>query len=257
MSHPYALPVACTVTDRATIPPAELCGVRIYAEYSPAGELGGDFYTLSGDPQAGFSLLIGDVCGRGHEAARLVGKLRPTLEALGRSGLTPAQQLSELNRAACQALPQNAFATAVCLSIAPGSYQLRVANAGHVPPLVRSASAQPFVVGRASGPPLGMLSEAVYDEARTDLHPGDVLLLMTDGVLEALETDLVGMPRLLDLLSAWGSGPEGLRQRIVQDVRRSSRVRGRDDLTLLCHELAGALGVDELPRSRPSTASLH
>lgn len=219
------------VTDHATSPPAELNGFRIAAEYSPAYEVGGDFYCLSESGPHAVTVVIGDVCGRGAPAAELVRGLDPEIRRLTRAALPPAQLLGALNRFCCARLSDNAFVTAACLRLDGEIRSLIVANAGHVPPALRRSGGYSSLIGRPSGPPLGMLAGAWYQEEVSLLRRGDLVLLMTDGVLEAVEDDLITMRTVLGMLGRAPGEPRSLNRSIFEQVRQG--LHRPDDLTLL------------------------
>ena len=104
------------------------------------------------------------------------------------------------------------FVTASCLTIDPKTRILRVASAGHLPLIMRRASGEVFTFGAASGTPLGMLPTDYTDE-ELQLDPGDIVLMMTDGLVEALDRliapeEAQALRRRLDRLIARGKHPE-------------------------------------------------
>jgi serine phosphatase RsbU (regulator of sigma subunit) len=173
----------------------------------------------------------------------------PEIRRLTRLPLGPARMLQALNAFTCAHFPDNAFITAACVQLDSVARTMTVANAGHVPPVLRRAAGGSSIVGVASGPPLGMLDGAWYQEQTCILRRGDIVLLMTDGVLEAVENDLITMSTLLDILNTGPSEPSRLNRRIFQEVRRG--LRRPDDLTLLSLKYG-----DDVPssakRERPS-----
>ena len=103
--------------------------------------------------------------------------------------------------------------------------------------MLRRASGQVKIVGRASGPPLGILSNARYFDETYALGDGDMAVLMTDGVVEALETDLTEMPTVSSLVQqAQGSG-DALLRRVFRELSERQQRREPDDMTLLSLEL--------------------
>src|SRR5262249_3499549 len=110
-----------------------------------------------------------------------------------------------------------------------------VANAGHVLPLVRRTSGAVMPLGRASGPPVGMLPAQSYADDVFPLDVGDLVLLMTDGVLDALhrEDDQLGLWSIIDLLAKAPRDLDEINRRIVALVQERSDGRCRDDVTLL------------------------
>ena len=242
------------VADHATSPPTELNGFRIAAEYSPAFEVGGDFYSLSTTESHSVTVVIGDVCGRGAPAAELVRAIDPEIRRLTRGGYSPARLLAELNRFSCACFPDNAFVTAACVHLDAQDRTMTVANAGHVPPVLRRSAGSSSVVGRPSGPPLGMLDSAWYQEEICILRRGDIVLLMTDGVLEAVEDDLITMRTLLSMLNTGPCEPRSLNRSIFEQVKRG--LHRPDDLTLLSIKF-GDDAPSSTRRERTSSANFE
>jgi sigma-B regulation protein RsbU (phosphoserine phosphatase) len=114
-----------------------------------------------------------------------------------------------------------------------------VANAGHVVPLLRRASGEVVPLGAASGPPVGMLPTQRYRDESFTLEVGDIVVLMTDGIMEALhdENDEMGMAQLIALI---GKGPRNLGEintRIIEAVDERTRGAITDDITILSLEV--------------------
>ncbi|GAA4822242.1 GAF domain-containing SpoIIE family protein phosphatase [Streptomyces ziwulingensis] len=164
-------------------------GVELHAAYEVADaslEVGGDFYDAVIDRDGRLALVIGDVCGRGAEAAAMTGLARHTLRTLLEDGTPAAHALERLNKAL---LGQSAdrFVTAliaVLTSTGQGEHAVEIAAAGHPPPLIRRADGRVEEVV-ASGVFLGVLPDLAIEPARHQVAPGDVLVLFTDGLTEA------------------------------------------------------------------------
>ena len=157
---------------------------------------GGDFYYASPGEQGRLAVVIGDACGHGAEGAEVLKELLPSVQGLLSGCPGPGKLLTELNLRIADRLPLDRFATALAVTIDPDAGLLMIANAGHVPALLRRATGGVSLIGRASGPPLGLLLSAVYQEERVRIAPGDTLVFMTDGMLEAVEPDLLQMSGL-------------------------------------------------------------
>jgi hypothetical protein len=149
-------------------------GFEVDSIYSPANEVGGDFFHVQSTGDGGLLVVIGDVAGKGLKAAMnvsmLMGALRRTPEH------SPAKILESLNRVLTGS---ESFTTCQAAWFGANG-ELAIANAGHLPPYLNS---QEIVVPGAL--PLGVLPDMKYEEVRLYLHPGDRILLMSDGVVEA------------------------------------------------------------------------
>ena len=132
--------------------------------------------------------MVGDVCGKGVEAAKVTALARYTLRANAVQHLWPAVVLQRLNSALLDQRQSDRFLTAAyaAFRVTPGGIAGRLCCAGHPPALVRRADGRVHEID-ARGPLLGMFPEVQLADVRFRLAPGDVLLLYTDGATEARE----------------------------------------------------------------------
>lgn len=165
-------------------------GYEIDSVYNPAAEVGGDFFYVEPASDGGMLVVIGDVAGKGLKAAMnvsmLVGALRRTHER------SPARILESLNRV----LPEGDSLT-TCQAIWFGANgELVIASAGHLHPYLNTQE-----IMLPGGLPLGALPDVTYDEVSLYLHPGDRILLLSDGVVEARHAsgELFGFDRVHNL----------------------------------------------------------
>jgi len=199
----------------SVLPPPlpDIAGLDLAALYRPAGdalEIGGDFYDVFEIRPRTWLVAIGDVCGRGGEAAVLVGSVRNRLRALAAAGMRPAQVLAELNRSLVREGLGGKFLTLCCLEVrpAPGRAEVTMSAGGHPLPLVRRANGRVETVGLA-GPLLGVFPGVDCGQYTIQLFPDDLLLLYTDGLIERRGVD----PRL---------GERALRSALSRSVRASA-----------------------------------
>lgn len=242
--------VACAVQSRRTMlpmsdqeygaiagfrrsAPLSLAGFRVHADYEPAAEVGGDFYFVTARSATKLNVVIGDACGRGVSAASLVTRIGPEVRELVHSGASPSLFLSTLSAQISGRLPPDVFITAVCLQLDSERRTMVVANAGHVPPVVRRGDGSTRIVGRASGPPLGILGTVHYATEVMRLDVSDIIVLMTDGVLESFEQDLWHMHTLKHLLAEDPADSLSLNRKIMNELRVASSNGHEDDLTLV------------------------
>jgi serine phosphatase RsbU (regulator of sigma subunit)/anti-sigma regulatory factor (Ser/Thr protein kinase) len=188
---------ASRALQRSLLPPElpELPGVDVGVVYEASGrgnEVGGDFYDVfaldpvAAGPGGRFAFAVGDVCGKGPEAAAVTGLARTTLRLLGRRGEDIPQVLAQLNDAVLAEGSRARFVTLVYGEATPrpdGSLDLRFASAGHPAPVLLRADGTTSSVGQA-GDLLGVFekAETLVDTLR--LEPGDTLVCFTDGVTE-------------------------------------------------------------------------
>jgi phosphoserine phosphatase RsbU/P len=168
----------------------ETPGFEVDSIYNPAAEVGGDFFHVETTRDGGLLVVIGDVAGKGLKAAMnvsmLMGALRRTPDR------SPAKILESLNRVL---VGSDSFTTCQAAWFGANG-ELVLSNAGHLPPYLNS---QEIVL--PGGLPLGVLPDNAYEEVRLYLHPGDRILLMSDGVVEARQPsgELFGFDRVHNL----------------------------------------------------------
>ena len=222
------------VLQRSLIPRLpELPGLTLEARYLPAAEasLGGDWYDAFLLPGGSLGLAIGDVSGRGFQAAALMGQLRSGLRACAmgeRSPALAAERLSDLLRQ----LDPARTATLLFLALDPQFGRIEMMSAGHPPPLVVHADGRRTYLELPTGVPLGAVRYPTYDDAEATLEPGDALLLFTDGVIERPGEPLdTGLARLRDAGRDLYTIPGSLCQPIVDVMLPHGATR--DDAAIL------------------------
>ncbi|WP_117300526.1 SpoIIE family protein phosphatase [Paracidobacterium acidisoli] len=166
----------------------EIPGATLAGECRPALGVGGDYYDVIdlGDGRVG--LAVGDVSGKGISAALLMASLRASLRGITLDNPRDfANLMHKVNRLVYEASASNRYATFFFASYDPKTRRLECVNAGHNPPvLLRGAQAIRLETG---GPVVGLLPTAPYTEQSLTLEPGDLLLLYTDGISEAMTHD--------------------------------------------------------------------
>jgi serine phosphatase RsbU (regulator of sigma subunit) len=190
-SRLYAERARVARTLRRSLMPAVLPaipGLELASYFRPMGageEVGGDFYDAFGDRESCW-LVVGDVCGKGAEAAALTGFLRHTTAAYAREEASPARVLEQVNEAMLDREFDGRFATAILahMRFDRSCVELRLAIAGHPAALLTRADGEVSELG-ASGTLLGILPDPAIEEISTTMAPGDSLSLYTDGLAEA------------------------------------------------------------------------
>ena len=232
------------VLQRSLLPPhlPEIPGVEVGAEYlsvEEASEVGGDFYDLINTVEDGWICAIGDVRGKGVEAASVTALARYTIHAVTLKNDKPSEVLAALNEAMLRQLPEDRFCTAACIRLEPQDDSLGVgvdvSRAGHPPPLLVSPEGTVEEVG-CSGRVLGVFPEAELKDTSLRLMPGEALVLYTDGVTEARspDGDFFGEGRLRRLLgSCAGCDAVTFARRIKSVVLDFQEGYPRDDLAIL------------------------
>lgn len=154
----------------------------------PALGVGGDYYDVIDLGEGRVGLAVGDVSGKGISAALLMASLRASLRGITLDGPRDfAKLMHKVNRLVYEASASNRYATFFFASYDPATRTLECVNAGHNPPvLLRGAET---IRLEADGPVVGLLPFAPYTEQSQVLEPGDVLILYTDGISEAMTHD--------------------------------------------------------------------
>jgi PAS domain S-box-containing protein len=232
----YDLEVRTSHALQASLLPAsppEVPGLGIAVRYLPATygvEVGGDFYDVV--PLADHvALAVGDVVGHDITAAASMGQLGSVYRALLVDGPGPSAVIDRL-QASWSLLGLQRMATALFASLDPATGQLRIASAGHLPPLLLgggTASYLPVAPTRMLGAPPAPTPAVEWAGV---LAPGDTLLLYTDGLVESRTADVdEGMDRLLEVAAAAGtSDPDELLDRVLAELTGAHR---GDDIALL------------------------
>ncbi|WP_018501166.1 SpoIIE family protein phosphatase [Parafrankia discariae] len=220
-----------------------------YGAAQSAGlDVGGDFFDLISGP-TGWTVAIGDVCGKGAEAATVTGVARAVLRLLTGRGADLAELLVELNRALRDTATshpngQGRFCTLAAASLLPSETdgaRLRLHLAGHPQPVVLHRDGTASLVGRP-GTLLGVLDddETSFPGLDLHLHAGESLVLYTDGVVEARRgRELFGDQRLVDAVAGCaGLSAQGVADRVLTAAERFAGGNLRDDVAILVTRVA-------------------
>ncbi len=230
--------------QRSLLPPhlPEIPGVELGAEYLPAGEaneVGGDFYDVINAVEDGWICAIGDVRGKGAEAAAVTALARYTIRAVTMSNDLPSAILSGLNEAMVRQLPEDRFCTAACARLEPldddPGVGVDVSRAGHPPPLVVRADGTVEEIS-CPGRALGVFPDAELDDTHMRLMPGETMVFYTDGVTEARSPDgsFFGEERLRQFVGAHAQEHAAdLAAELKNAVLQFQEGYARDDLALL------------------------
>jgi integral membrane sensor domain MASE1/anti-sigma regulatory factor (Ser/Thr protein kinase) len=164
---------------------------------------GGDFYDVFKASPGRWVAVIGDVCGKGPEAASLTALARYTLRAVGHRATGPSEALRALNEAILEQRSDQRFMTAVVveLDVARPDHGVALSNGGHPPPLLVRARGEVEEVG-AAGMLLGIYSDPELVDQPLELLPGDALVLFTDGLGERRDPDDDPAARISEVLRA-------------------------------------------------------
>jgi serine phosphatase RsbU (regulator of sigma subunit) len=229
------------VLEDSLRPPAlpRIPGLEVAACFRSAAAhlaIGGDFYDVHGS-EGDWLVVLGDVCGKGVEAAVLNGRARQSIRTAARFDRSPASILTTLNDVLYED-DSDRFVTVACARVRPtgdGSFRVDAAVAGHPAPMIvhpDGSVEQPDITGRLAG---ALPNSEGYDEVTLTLAPGEALLLFSDGIHEARgERGLYGLDRLRTLLGRYaGTGAATIVEAVERDVVEHLDGNGHDDMTAL------------------------
>ncbi len=215
----------------------DIPGCRLAGTYRSAGEgldVGGDFYDAFQIDRTRFAVAIGDVSGKGHEAAAITALTRHTLRAAAVSSPNPVEVLTAANEVLLGQASDSRFCTAafgVATIGEAGRITFDFANAGHLPPLVARSDGRVEPV-ECDGVLLGMFDDASFEDISVELSEGDVLLLYTDGLTDVhIDGHMLGEEWLRAELAS-------LRNRSVNEIVRTIEERVTQTGGLLVDDVA-------------------
>ncbi|HEU4973548.1 MAG TPA: SpoIIE family protein phosphatase [Baekduia sp.] len=235
-----------TTLQKSLLPPRlpVIPGLTVAARFRALGaaaDVGGDFYDLF-PGRDGWTVLIGDVTGKGPEAAAITSLARYTMRTVAQYEADPCAMVRRLNAALTAEPGHRQILTAACVVVGEadggGALPLGLVRAGHPPPLLVTAAGEVRPVGR-SGTLLGAFEEGSWTVERLALQPGDALVLYTDGVTDTRgDGDRFGSERLVALLKHLGpAGADAIAQRIDEALLAFGEQR--DDVAVLVLEATG------------------
>jgi serine phosphatase RsbU (regulator of sigma subunit) len=237
-----------TKLQQSLLPPhlPEIPGAEIAARFRPAGErndVGGDFYDIFVRSPDQWAITIGDVCGKGADAAAVTSLARHTLRATAMRGDDPPDELLRtLNRAMLAEGPMAyQFCTVALASfeVAGDSTRVTVSSGGHPLPIVMRADGTVQAFGEP-GTLLGVVPDPELSTSVLELHHGDTLVFYTDGITEArTRKGMVGFNGLLEAVRACaGCAAAEVAERIERSLLDTDATDLRDDVALVVAQIS-------------------
>ena len=213
----------------------------------PCYEIGGDYYDFIQRDNGKLIVALGDVSGKGPAAALLMSSLHAAVHAHSDTHNSLAKTIGAVNRYLVDSTPANRFVTLFYAELDPKNGSLAFLNAGHNPPLICHAGGTMEQLA-AGGLPLGIMGNADFREGKTRLHPGDVLVIYSDGVSEAVNPkgEEFGPTRLYETVSRnLDASAAGIRDRIESALTKFCQgTPAADDITLvICKRLVDSADV--------------
>ena len=228
--------------------PASVPDYEFWAYYEPARHVGGDYYGFfplgESIPSKGASsakrwaIAVGDVVGKGMPAALMTAKLSAEVRLFLQGDRDPAWVVGQLNHQFEDGGVLDLYITFLLVILDVEHHRLTVVNAGHPSPMIRRRDGRLEELGKSlSGLPLAVMPDYSYEIAETNLEPGEVVILYTDGVTDAMNAagDRFGDHRLRQALSTAAPGAASVGDAIVKSVQSFVLDRPQfDDITLVC-----------------------
>jgi phosphoserine phosphatase RsbU/P len=224
-----------------------VAGYELQGISFPCYEIGGDYYDFIQRDNGKLIVALGDVSGKGPAAALLMSSLHAAVHAHSDTHDSLAKMIGAVNRYLVDSTPANRFVTLFYAELDPKEGSLAFLNAGHNPPLIVHAGGTMEQLA-AGGLPLGIMANADFREGKTRLHPGDVLVIYSDGVSEAVNPkgEEFGPTRLYEVVARnLDASAAGIRDRIESALTKFCQgTPAADDITLvICKRLAESAEV--------------
>src|SRR6266581_6233489 len=213
-----------------------VAGYELQGISFPCYEIGGDYYDFIQRTDGKMVVALGDVSGKGTAAALLMSSLHAAVHAQADANDSIVKTIVAVNRYLVESIPPNRFVTLFYAELDPKSGALAFLNAGHNPPLIVHAGGTMEQLA-SGGLPLGILADADFREGRTKLYPGDVLVIYSDGVSEAVNPngEEFGATRLYEVVARnLDTSASGIRDRIESALTKFCQgTPAADDITLV------------------------
>jgi phosphoserine phosphatase RsbU/P len=218
----------------ATAPHVE--GYELQGISFPCYEIGGDYYDFIQREDGKLVVALGDVSGKGTAAALLMSSLHAAVHAQADTHDSIVTTIEAVNKYLTESIPPNRFVTLFYAELDPEVGRLTFLNAGHNPPLIVHAGGTMEQLA-SGGLPLGIMADAEFREGRTQLHHGDVLVIYSDGVSEAVNPtgEEFGPTRLYEVVARnLDASAGGIRDRIESALTKFCQgTPAADDITLV------------------------
>ncbi len=216
--------------------PPNISGYDMIGVSFPCYEVGGDYFDFIERKDGRLVVALGDVSGKGTGAALLMTSLHAAVRAYVTTPATAPEVVSQINQYIYDNTPSNRYITFFYSELNPKTHELTYVNAGHNPPLLVRASGQVEQLD-VGGFPVGIMPFGTYEQVPVPLHPGDVMIVYSDGVTESVNEagDEFGESRLIEVLQKnLTRTAAGVRDRIDEALTRFvGKAKSVDDLTMV------------------------
>ena len=215
-----------------------VAGYEFFDFYAAAREVGGDYYDYLALPDGRWAIVVGDVAGKGVSAALLMAKLSSEMRVHLASGLSPLEIFHQLNTSYNNHAAHWRFVTLVLAILDPRDHSVQVVNAGHMRPIIRDQAGNlREVANDETGLPLGVVPEYSYQICELTLQVGDLMVMYSDGVSDALSPDgeQFGISGLQNSLNGNSCSAKEAGQQAIDELQAFVEKQTQtDDICLLC-----------------------
>ncbi len=212
-------------------------GYEFFATYESAEAVGGDYYDAFPLPDGRICLSFGDVAGKGVPGALIMSRLASCVQNVMRYVTDVGEAFAAINEHMCAKMAEGRFVTYILAIIDPATGAMELCNGGHMSPMIRRPDGVVEEMdGETIGLPIGVVEGFPYEVIRRSLLPGEIVLITTDGVDEAMDSDgnLYTRARARDFLASSTSNARDLTESLLADVRRHAGGRAQnDDITIM------------------------
>lgn len=225
--------------QRALLPDVlpSLSGYQMYASYDAAQAVGGDYYDCFELDENKVCISFGDVAGKGVPGALIMSRMSSCVQSTMQFTDDVEKAVTAINNHMCHKMVEGRFVTYVLAVLDTSSHEVTLVNAGHMSPLIKKADGTMDEFDEnAIGVPIGIMEDYPYEVVSRKLEPGEMVVLITDGVDEAMnpEGDLYTKERVLKFVAKNTGNAEELGKALLADVRKHADGRDQnDDITIM------------------------
>ncbi len=212
-------------------------GYGFFEYYESARQVGGDYYDYVQLPGGRFAVVLGDVAGKGVAAAIIMAKLSSDVRFALATEPDLESAVNYVNRAFAEQELEDRFVTMYFAVIDPTTHEVTMANAGHMPAMLRKADGTVIEISEeVSGLPIGVFDGYEFESMKITLEPGESITTFTDGFSEAMNEakELYGIERLLETVGTEAKSVADLGKHVLDDVRRFVDGHAQSDDMCLC-----------------------
>jgi len=216
---------------------------QFFASYDTAQAVGGDYYDWFQLPNNKVCLSFGDVAGKGVPGALIMARMSSCVQSTMKHVMGAEEAVCAINDHMCDSRVEGRFVTYVMAMITPETGEVELVNAGHMSPLIRRKNGEIEAFDDdLVGPPIGVIEDYPYEVDKRVLEPGDMVVIVTDGVDEAMDPagELYGVERVVNFVKNGSVDAAELGKTMLADVRRHAAGRAQnDDITIMTFGRSG------------------